>query len=126
MPRNDGVLNTGMSSAIERKQAERTKRLRAARDDRRKALTPGGEIIKVWIDQEIADAANLLKIIVNITDEDHVKAQLLGRQYYIESLQRLKNKANNVLREVKRVEKEAANTEKSEAQAAFEAEAAKK
>lgn len=123
--RNDSVLNTGITSAATRRAEERAQRQRDLRASQRASLTPGGEIIKAWIDQEIAEAADLTKIIIIADSEKNVRAQLLGRQYYIEALKRLKGKTNNILREVKVAEKQAAE-EKSEAYKAFEREAAEK
>jgi hypothetical protein len=126
--RSDGLLNTGLTSAAQRRAEDRARRQRELREGKRAAMTPGGAIIKEWIDKEIAEAADLRHIIVNIADEEHVKAQLLGRQYYLEALQRLKSKTTNVLREVKVAEKQARAeaAEKSEVTKAWEAEAAEK
>lgn len=123
--RSDAILNTGITSAAQRRAEDRARRQRELREGKRAAMTPGGQIIKEWIDKEIEQAADLRHIVVNIADEDHVKAQLLGRQYYLEALQRLKAKTTNILREVKVAEKQAkiAEAEKSEAYKAFEAEA---
>lgn len=116
------MLNTGLSSAVDRKQAERAEKQKQERASRRQQLTSDGEIIKEWLDKEIADAKDLSKMIINISSEEHVTAQLLGRQYQIESLERMKNKATNILREG-RLTKAVPEAEKSEATKAFEQEA---
>lgn len=124
--RNDAVLHTNLTSAAQRRGEDRARRQRELRAGQRASITPGGKIIKEWIDKEIAEAADLTKIIINVSSEENVRAQLLGRQYYLEALQRLKSKTTNILREVKVAEKAAADdkAEKSEAYKAFEREAA--
>lgn len=121
-PRADNVLDTGMTSAATRRQEERLKRQRELRENRRAQLTPGAEIIVQWIDQEIAEAKDLTKMIINIDTEDNVRAQLLAKQYHVDFLLKLKSKTKNILREVKQAEAKA-EAEKSEAQKAWEAEA---
>lgn len=116
--RNDALLNTGMSSAVDRRAKFRLEEQKRKRSGERAQLTPGAEIVLAWIDKEIADAADLRHIIINVADEEHVKAQLLARQYELNWLGDIKNRAKNMMREVKKVEKAAA----SEAPAAWQKE----
>lgn len=123
MARDDSVLNTGMSSAVDRKNAERVAKRKEEQANKRQALTTDGEIITAWIDKEIAKAKDLSQMIINISSEKHVTAQLLGRQYQIKSLETMKAKAKNILRTGRLSQVRVPESEKSEAQKAFEAEA---
>lgn len=98
--RNDAMLDTGLSSAVERRAQARSDEQRRKRSDQRARLTPGAEIVLEWIDKEINEAADLRKIIINVADEEHVKAQLLARQMHLTWLEDIKNRAKNMLREV--------------------------
>jgi hypothetical protein len=98
--RDDSMLDTGMSSAISRRQAARTQEQKKKREERKRLLTPSAEIVLEWIEQEKSDVVNLEKIILNVADEKFLQAQLLARQMHLAFLNNLKNKANNILREL--------------------------
>ena len=101
MPRNDSLLDTGMSSALDRRIAEKKNREERAKQDVRQKLTPGAEIILDWIKQEEDDVVNLKKMILDVTNQERLLAQLYARQLHLQFLENLRNKAKIVLREVK-------------------------
>jgi ribonuclease D len=98
--RNDSVLNTGMSSAVERRQKAKWDEAHKKRNDQRARLTPKAEIILEWIEQERKDVVDLSKMILNVESEENVRAQLLARQLHLTFLTNMKNKAKNLLREM--------------------------
>jgi len=98
MPRNDALLNTGMSSALERRRAAIAERKKQERERKRSALQPGADIILTWIDQEMAECTDVRKLVMNISTEQNAQAELLAIRKHIEFLVSLKARAQNILR----------------------------
>lgn len=102
--RDDSVLNTGLSSAAFRRQVARREAEAEVKQSKRSLLTPGAEIIIKWIDNEIEKVADLREMILNVSDKDLLRDQLLAKQHHLAFLKDLKAKAKNILREVKQQE----------------------
>lgn len=103
--RTDNSLNTGMSSVVERRSQQRLEEQQRKRAGVREAMLPSADILLEWIDKEIAQAKDLEHMIINISSEENVRAQLLGKQYYLESLKSMKNKIRVTLRQAKAADK---------------------
>lgn len=124
--RDDSALNTGLSSAAQRridaKNAERARK----KERQRTELLPNADIILEWIDKEKADVKDLEKTILDldfgkirqlvplakqldISDAQLIQAQILARMMHLEWLNSVKIRAKNMLREVKNAEQEAEN-----------------
>jgi phosphoribosylpyrophosphate synthetase len=108
--RDDSMLNTGLSSAVERKRYAKQEELHnkriAEKEAMRVSLTTQGETIMQWIDQEIKDASDLRKMILNVDSEENVRAQLLARQLHLTFLQNAKTRVKKYLKEPKVEQKE--------------------
>lgn len=96
--RNDAVLNTGMSSALDRRRKLAEERKKQERQDKKAALAPQVDIILDWIKEEENQVADLRHIILNVSDEALLRDQLLARQLHLDFLKKLKGRARNVLR----------------------------
>lgn len=106
-PRSDSVLNTGLSSAVSRKlEAERAREMKE-RAHQRGQLTPGAEIVIAWIDKELKEVMDLEYMVMHLTTEKDIKAQLLARKLHADFLKGLKARAKNMLREVQKAERTA-------------------
>lgn len=100
MTRNDSLLNTGLSSAVERRQKAKYDEAHKKRNDQRARLTPQADIVLAWIEKERKDVVDLSKMILNVDSEQNVRAQLLARQLHLTFLDNIKNRAKNMLREL--------------------------
>lgn len=100
--RNDSVLNTGMSSALDRKQRIKALEQKSKREQRRAQLTPSAEIVLDWIEREKAEVTERVAALpINMdTKEQDIKSVLLAYQMHLTFLGTLKAKANNMLRTV--------------------------
>lgn len=135
MARDDSSLNTGMSSAVERRSRERLEEQLRKRSGEREQLTPGAEILIAWINKDIKDVGNMeTKILgidfddlramiplaqrLNVDNATLLQAQVLAQAMHIEWLKSAKNRLKNTLRVAKRADKaaeEARNAELPEA-----------
>lgn len=129
MSRDDSVLNTGMSSALERR-IKRDEQIRQQdRQYTRGKLTPGAEIIKEWLLKERAAMTDISKAVTDfdpeflqkstplarklaVTDKELLQAFTLARLMNVEFIDTLLARVNNVLRKVPEETKE---TEDSDA-----------
>lgn len=124
MARNDGILDTGITSANARRVAARQEERQRERHDRQAALTPTGKIVIEWIDTELAAMKDMTKMAIdlkpddlreviplarrlNVSDAQLLQVQMMAQQMHIEFLQALKNKTKNILRDAKKAEREA-------------------
>ncbi len=118
--RNDSALNTGLSSAIDRKRLKKQKELhdkkQRAQEATRVSLSRDGGTIDTWLDEEIAkvsdlssavtefDPSQLLKQIplaqrMNITDKELLQAFMIAKLMHIEFLKDTKKKVNKFMKE---------------------------
>lgn len=124
MPRNDDILDTGLSSAQERRVAAKQAERARERRDRQLALTPTGEIVTQWINTELDAMKDMTKMAIdlkpdelreviplarrlNVSDAQLLQAQMMAQQMHIEFLKALKNRSKNILRQAKVAEKKA-------------------
>lgn len=126
--RNDSLLNTGLTSAADRKRFEKQEELHNKRSAQKEAqraalgnLTRRGELISEWIAEErsaldsisnlmlttdIEAAARQYPVLktINVDNDSLMKAQLIARLMHIDWLKKLEKKVKSTLRE-ERVEK---------------------
>ncbi len=110
MSRNDGYLNTGMSSAIQRRQEARLEVQRQKRADARRELRPAIKQMSELIDAELKEVMNIEYMVMHLTTEKDIKSQLLARQLHVIFLKQLKTKLKRI------VEAEAADEAKENTQ----------
>lgn len=139
--RKDNVLNTGMSSAVQRRAEARLESQKRKRDDERAQLTPGAEILLDWIDKDLATVGNLQNMVIginfddlrtmlplaqrlNVDDKDLLVAQVLAQAMHIEWLKSTKNRLKVTLRKAKNADKQAEKVENAKLPEAWQ-EAAK-
>lgn len=101
--RNDSVLNTGLTSAAMRRQEAARQAKKDKKQEKRNVLTPGAEIILEWIDKELKQVMDLEYMVMNLTNENDIKSQLIARRLHANFLKELRSRANNIMREVRNV-----------------------
>jgi hypothetical protein len=108
--RNDSVLNTGMTSAAERKIREKQLEMHEKRQEKSRLFTVGGEAILEWIDDyRKAVIEDLAKLPFSVdTTEENVKSELRAFQMQLNFLTEFKRKARTQLRISERSDKDAA------------------
>lgn len=116
--RNDGFLNTGLSSAVERRHQQKLETMQKAKKDERGRLTPQADIILEWLQQEKDEVGNLEKSILDfdmekiralvplakqldVSNKDLLQAQIIARFMHLEWLKKMESKVKGVLRETK-------------------------
>jgi len=102
MPRNDSVLNTGISSATINK-ASREREAREARkkqrDEKRTTLLPSVQIIVDELKKEQEDTKlALLKLIHPATPEADVKSLIVSLNLYDQSMTTVRTRISNIMR----------------------------
>lgn len=102
--RNDAVLNTGLTSAADRRMRERQEALHNKHQEQSKEFTFGGEAILQWIEEERANVIeDLAKLPMSVeTTEENVKSELRAFQMHLNFLARFKVKARKELRVAER------------------------
>lgn len=106
MSRNDAFMNTGLSSAAQRRRMAKQKELhdkRAAEQEAVKSsLNKDASVVLEWIDKEQADiTTSYTKLMADVMTEENVKAQLLALQMHYDWLERAKQRVKRVMREPK-------------------------
>lgn len=96
--KTEGYFSTGLSSAVQRQHDQRLKKMQNRKAGELAGLAPDAKILLEWIEEEKKDVVNLEKMILNISDEKFVQAQLLARQMHLDWLTKMKKKVNTVLR----------------------------
>ena len=105
MPRNDSILNTGASSASIGK-AERARELREGRaklkTDKRTRIAPSIEpVIEELIKERDRTILELLALVTPATPTEDAKELLVSLNLYKASMERLKSRLSNIMREPK-------------------------
>lgn len=102
MSRDESFLNTGLSSALERRKTAEEQQRKQDRIYKRGKLTPGAEIILEWLNKEKETVyKNIAALPINIeTTEENVKSVLLAYQMQLNFVDNLILKTKNVLREI--------------------------
>lgn len=96
--RNDSLLNTGMSSAINRRlELEREKKKELTRS-RNAKIIPGAQFIADAVKAEKARVTNIENLILNVSTEENVRAQLLAIQMHIDWLDGLSLRYGKLVR----------------------------
>lgn len=102
MPRNDSILNTGVTSHSINK-AKRTKeereRKKKEKQDKQTKLAPAAELINLEISREIEDTQlRLLKTITPDTPDEKAKDIIASLNLYAQSMKNLKHRLTNIMR----------------------------
>lgn len=124
--RDDSSLNTGMSSALQRRRYakqeelhEKRKREKEATAARLSGLTTQGDIVVEWLEQELADVKDFTKMTtefdpvafmkqmplaqrLNVSSAELLQAQTIARLMHIEWLEKARTRAKNHLKKPKR------------------------
>ena len=105
MSRDDSILYSGASSASFGQSKEQ--RIREAKSEekreKRTKLQPAATVVFEEIEKEKKSVMFLQNIdIENAKDEKLFMVEMIARKKYVEYLQRLQNKLDNILREPKR------------------------
>lgn len=128
MARDDSALNTGMSSAVERRRLQKQKELHDKKQQQQAAtrvsLTRDGSAIMDWIDEEIKDVSDLASMTtefnvesllqrvplaktLNVTNAELLQAMTIAKLLHIEWLKSAKTKVNKYMKEPKAKTKKA-------------------
>lgn len=107
--RNDAMLNTGLSSAKERRIRAAQQKLHDEKTQKGQEFTQGGEGLLDWIDKERAGVIeDIAKIPFTVdTTEENVKSELRAFQMHLNFIDRMKKKAIKEMRIVKRADDKA-------------------
>lgn len=124
--RNDEALNTGMSSALERRRLQiqeemhnKRKAAKEAEKARLNGLSTQGDVVVEWIDKELEEVGDMRKMVtefdmdafmkkiplarrLNVTSPEMLQAQTIAHLMHIEFLEKLKTRAKNTMKEAKR------------------------
>lgn len=96
--RNDGVLITGMSSAVGRRVAEKREEELAKKQKKGAQIRPSAQIILDAIAQEKANVTNIDRSKIQWTDANHLEAQMLARYMHSDFLDSLAIRFTRLLR----------------------------
>lgn len=101
--RTDSILNTGMTSHTINK-AERMKKARENRNQikqaKRTKLMPAAEVVITELDKEKQNTEKMLLEQINVnTPDQSVKDIIVALNLYGESLNKLKSRLSNIMRE---------------------------
>lgn len=105
MARDDSILYSGASSASfgHSKQQPIRKSKSDEKREKRSRLQPAATVVFEEIEKEKQAVMYLQNIdIESVTDEKMFMVEVMARKKYVEYLQRLQNKLDNILREPKR------------------------
>ena len=120
--RNDGSLNTGLSSAVERrrmkKQEELHEKKQRAQEATRVSLNRDGSAVMEWIDEELKEVSDFSKMTtefnpktilqqvplantMSVTNAELLQAMTIARLMHIEFLKSAKQKVRKYMKEPK-------------------------
>lgn len=133
MARDDSALNTGMSSAVERRRLQKQQELHEKKQQQQEAtrvsLTRDGSAIIDWIDEEIKDVSDLSKMTtefnvesilkrvplaktLNVTNAELLQAMTIAKLLHIEFLEKAKGRVKKHMKDPKSKEAESFGEEK--------------
>lgn len=101
MPRNDSILNTGLTGATvdkaERERFLQEKRLK--RQEKKAKLTPAMDVVIEELNKEKQNTEKmLLSMVTTNTKEEDLKSLIVSLNLYNESMSRLKNRLKTIMR----------------------------
>lgn len=108
---NQNFIESGMSSATQRRAEARAEARRKQEEAKAAQIVPGADIIIDWIDAELNDACDLREMVLHVADKELARDELLARKLYMDFLTDLKGRAKNMVRVADRQTKEAKATE---------------
>ena len=104
-------IESGLSSATERRAQARADKKRQAEAEQAAHLTPGADIIIDWIDAELAKVCDLREMILHVADKELARDELIARKLHLDFLTDLKLRAKNMVRISDRESKRARATD---------------
>lgn len=126
-PRNDSMLSSGLSSAVDRRRLQKQEELhnkkKQASEAMRASLSEQGRTIVEWIDQELLDVNDFSKMTtefnfetfmqntplaqkLQISEPQLLQAMTIARLMHIDFLTRARTKAKKIMKEPKVVDGE--------------------
>ena len=112
MPGNQNFIESGLSSATTRRAQARAERRRKLEEERASQVVPGAEIIMAWIDEELDKVCDLREMVLHINDKELAREELIARKLHHDFLEKLKKRAEKMVRVADRKDKEARLTER--------------
>lgn len=102
--RDDSILNTGMGSQsfgttkVAQQQTLKREESKQVKHENLNKLKPAGELVKEYIDTELASLKDLSTLDMNVV-ADSLKAEVMGREIARQRIETFKTKILNALRE---------------------------
>jgi uncharacterized protein YktA (UPF0223 family) len=97
-----------MSSAAQRRAEAHYDARRQREIEEAKQVSPGVQIILEWIDEELNEVCDLRKMVVEIHDKELARDQLIARDLHMKFLEKLKGRAQKIMRVADRADRQAA------------------
>lgn len=96
--RNDKTLISGLSSAQERRSAQRAQE--RANEKRREAIQikPHTKLILEWIAEEKAKVTNIESIVLDIDNAENLQAQIIAIKMHLIFLDKIQTRVNKLVR----------------------------
>lgn len=111
MAGNQNFIESGLSSATQRRADARAEKKRQQEQELASHITPGADIIIDWIDAELDKVCDLRHMVLHIADKELARDEILAVKMHMDFLEDLKARAKKMVRVADRQDKQARKVE---------------